>query len=292
MNKKLLIPVAGTAAVLGAAALLFVKGFYRAEHPEADISIGRVLLSELEEQKLEDVEAQIHEIQSVREEAARAQREAEEAALRAQHEAEAAAQAAADEAARQAYFEQWCAEANAMADAEQFKGIFSGSVVIGDSIVNGIIQTDLMLPSSVVSEIGANLDDLMEMIPEIQSRNPQNIFLYCGFNDIGMCRGDTEQYYSKFAAFIQQLQAVCPGVPIYVNHLIHPIHLESLAFEGYDNVQEYNAMITQLCGEYGLTLIENYDLVKEEFYYKDGYHMIYPFYPLWLRRMAEISGLM
>ncbi len=291
MNKKWLFPAAGV-VVLGAAALLFTKGFLHSEKPKADISIGRVILSELDEQKTEDVQAQIQSIQGKREEAARQQREAEEAALRAQHEAEEAARAAQEEAERAAYFQQWCDEADAMADADQFKAIFSNSVMIGDSIAYGVLSTDLMLPTSVSAEIGANLKDLLEKIPQIQSLNPQHIFLYCGFNDIGMCRGDKEEYYSDFTTFISQLQAACPGVPIYVNHLIAVHDIDTLENPLYLEVDQYNSIIEQIASEYGLGIVPNADLVREEYYYKDGYHMTYPFYPKWLRRMAEVGGLM
>ncbi len=291
MKKKWLIP-AVCAAVIAALAVLYVKGFFYYKKPGGDISIGRVLLNEESEKTVEDVSAQIETVQAAREEAARAQREAEEAALQAQHEAEAAAQAAAEEAARIEYFSQWCAEAEAMADADQFKAVFANSVVVGDSIAYGMLQTDLLLSSSVVAEVGANLSNLTEMIPQVQSLNPAHIFLYCGFNDIGMCRGDREEYYSDFVSYITQLQAACPGVPIYINHLVVPLNLDTLENAEYGETDQYNAIIDQVASEYGLTVVETADLVEEEFYYKDGYHMIYPFYPRWLRRMAEAGGLM
>ncbi|MDO4616972.1 MAG: GDSL-type esterase/lipase family protein [Lachnospiraceae bacterium] len=291
MKKKWIIPAA-CAVLLIVLIVLYVKGFCHSERAEADISIGRVLLAEQSEQSVEDAAAQISAVQGAREEAARIQREAEEAALQAQHEAEAAAQAAAEEAERQAYFEQWCAEADAMAEADQFKAVFAGSLMIGDSIAYGMLQTDLMFESSVVAEIGANLSDLTDLIPEVQSRNPSHIFLYCGFNDIGMTNGDKEAYYNDFVSYISQLITACPGVPIYISHLVAPLNLDTLENAWYGEVDQYNAIIDQVAAEYGLGVIETADLVKEEYYYKDGYHMLYPFYPKWLRRMAEAGGLM
>ncbi len=291
MKKKWIIP-AVCAAVIAAAGILYARGFLHYEKSSEDISIGRVLLSEQSEQSVENVSADIQEVQSAREEAARIQREAEEAALQAQHEAEAAAQAAAEEAERQAYFAQWCEEAEAMADADQFKAIFANSVMVGDSIAYGVLQTDLMLESSVCAEVGANLTTLTEMIPQVQSLNPAHIFLYCGFNDIGMTHGDKEEYYSDFVSYITQLQAACPNVPIYISHLVAPLNLDTLENAYYAETDQYNAIIDQVASEYGLTVVETADLVEEEYYYKDGYHMTYHFYPKWLRRMAEVGGLM
>ncbi len=291
MKKRWIIPVVA-AAILAAAAITFTKGFLHMENADADISIGRVLLTEQSELTVEDVSAQINEVQSVREEEARLQREAEEEALRLQHEAEAAAQAEADAAQQAIYFQQWCDEADAIAEADQFKGIFANSVVIGDSIAYGILTTDLMLPTSVVAEIGVNLVDLLDYLPQVQSLNPHNIFLYCGFNDIGMCMGDTDKYYSDFVTFVTQLQAVCPGVPIYVNHLVPVQNIDTLENSLYLEVDLYNSIIDQIASEYGLGIVENADLIREEYYYKDGYHMTYPYYPKWLRRMAETAGLM
>lgn len=291
MYRKWILPAAG-AVLLGITGLLFVKGFLHTEKPKADLSIGTVLLKELDEQNPEEIQSRIQTVQAAREEAARIQREKEEAELQAQHEAEAAAQAAADAAERAAYMEQWGAEADAMADADQFKSVFANSVVIGDSIAYGILQTDLMLSTSVVAQIGANLKELLDYIPQVQSLNPRHLFLYVGFNDIGMCMGDTDQYYRDFVTFVTQLQAACPGVPVYLNHLVRVRDIETLENELYLHVDEYNAIIDQIASEYGLGVIETEDLVKEEYYYKDGYHMVYSFYPKWLRRMAETGGLM
>lgn len=273
--------------------LLFTKSFMHVSKPDTDASTGQTVLAQLEEQDPVSVEQQIQAVQGARQEAARLQREAEEAALRAQHEAELAAIAAAEESERQAIFEQWSAEANAIADADQFKGIFANSVIIGDSIVGGILECDLMLPSSVLYKIGGNVEyNFMNFIPDVQALQPDNIFLYVGFNDMGIYYGDREKYYNSMVTFISQLQAACPGVPIYWSEIIPVISTEFLESEEYWNSPEYNQIIRQVCDEYGVTFIPTNDLVKQEFYYKDGYHMIYPYYPLWLRRMAEYSGLM
>lgn len=292
MIKKLLLSLAGVLVIAGTG-LLFTKSFMHISKPEADVTTGQAILTELEEQDLASVEQQIQAVQGAREEAARLQREAEEAALRAQHEAEMAAIAEVEETERQAIFEQWSAEANAIADADQFKGIFANSVVIGDSIVGGILECDLMLPSNVLYKVGGNVEyNFMDFIPDVQSLQPDNIFLYVGFNDMGIYDGDKERYYNSMVTFITQLQAACPGVPIYWNEIIPVISTEFLESEEYWNSQEYNQIIQQVCAEHGVTFIPTNDLVKPEFYYKDGYHMIYPYYPLWLRRMAEYGGLM
>lgn len=292
MFKKILIAAASVLVIAGTA-LLFTKSFMHLTVSEADVSAGRALLSEQNEQDISTVEQEIQQVQFARDEAARQQREAEEAALRAQHEAEAAALAAAAEAEKQVYFELWSEEANAMADADQFKGIFSNSMTIGDSIVEGILDCDLMLPANVLYKIGGNVEyNFMNFIPDVQSFQPDNIFLYVGFNDMGIYYGDKEKYYNSMVTFISQLQAACPGVPIYWSEIIPVISTEFLESEEYWKSAEYNQIIRQVCDEYGVTFIPTNDLVKQEFYYKDGYHMIYPYYPLWLRRMAEYSGLM
>ena len=51
-------------------------------------------------------------------------------------------------------------------------------------------------------------------------------------------------------------------------------------------------VIDRVAAEYGCVYMDATDLAAPEYYYKDGYHMIYEFYPLWLNRMAEYAGLM
>lgn len=277
-NKKWVLPAAGL-AIIGTA-LLFTKGFLHMEKPEADISIGRTILSEHAEESVEEVQGRIQELANARAEEERARKEAEEAAILAQHEAELAAQAEADEAEKQARFEQWCAEANQMADENVFKGVFANCAFVGDSFVHGILSSDLANPNCVFSIIGGDFTSLRDIIPQVAAFGPEKIFVYAGFNDIGMCSGYNEYYPERWRTFITALQQACPGVPIYVNHLVPIQHTEILeSAELYLDMPLFNGYIDQIAEEFGLHVIETNDLIKQEWYYTDGYHMTYPFYP-------------
>lgn len=290
-NKKWLIPLAGI-AVLGTA-FLFTKGFLHIEQPKADISVGSTLLKEHEETPVEEVQATIQAQKNARDEAVRAQREAEEAAIIAQHEAEAAAQAEADEAEKQANFEKWCEEAYDLAAVDAFKDIFAGCAFLGDSYIEGVLTSDIAYPNSIFYKIGGDFRSMEDLIPQVAAYNPDKIFMYAGFNDIGVLSGYNEYYYERWADFITALQAACPGVPIYVNHLVPIQHTRVLEHaELYLDMPFFNGIIDQVAADFGLHVVETNDLVRQEWYYTDGYHMIYPFYPLWMRRMAENSGLM
>lgn len=304
-NKKKTIALPMAAVILILVLVCCVQKFLYISRTQADTSEGRAKLSEMASEDVAQVQTEIQTLQDNRDAAAKAAQEeaaAQQVALEAaQAEQEAAAQQAereeaeAQQAQEEAMaMEDWLSGANALADAGRFKEIFSNSVVVGDSIVSGILQCDLMYESSVVYEVGYSLMEMDEdeYLSRIQALYPEKIFVYLGFNDVGQCDGDYERFYKRYVHFIKDLQEYCPGVQIYANQLFHPLNLDTIGIEYYNDIDSYNQIIAQVCQEYGLVLIENGDLVKEEYYYKDGYHFLYPFYPGWLRRMAEVAGLL
>lgn len=293
-NKKKTIALLMAAVILILVLVCCVQKFLYISRTQVDTSEGRAKLSEMASEDVAQVQTEIQTLQDNRDAAAKAALEEaaaeQEAAQQAAQEA-AEAQQAQEEALA---MEDWLSGANALADADRFKEIFSNSVVVGDSIVYGILQCDLMYESSVVYEVGYSLMEMDEdeYLSRIQALYPEKIFVYLGFNDVGQCDGDYDRFYRRYVHFIKDLQEYCPGVQIYANQLFHPLNLDTIGIEYYNDIDSYNQIIAQVCQEYGLVLIENGDLVKEEYYYKDGYHFLYPFYPGWLRRMAEVAGLL
>lgn len=290
-RKKIIISLVATAAV-AISGFLLVKGFLHTEQPDVDPVPGRAQLTALATQDFEAIQGTINAIEEEKREAIRAQMEAEAAEAAAQLQAAVEAQQIAEEEAKAIAFQQWCDEANAMADADQFKGIFADSVVMGDSIVNGILETDMLLETSVVAKVGADMVDMLDYVPRVQALYPSRIFIYLGFNDVSHCYGSYDAFVQRYHNLLDSLMAACPGVPIYLNYIIPLLNLETETNPLYLDVDSYNALIDQVAADYGCVVVNELDLVREEFYYKDGYHMIRPFYPLWMRRMAEVSGLM
>ena len=171
-----------------------------------------------------------------------------------------------------------------------FAALFADSVIMGDSIVYDLGVYQFLNPSSVIGENGASLEFLDDAIQTAASLAPRNIFLYYGFNDIGHVGDDYESFRWLYEQLILRLQEAVPGVQIYANLLFTPRDLETLQNAWYSDISPYNEIIAGVCAEHGVTVLDNSDLPISDYYYEDGYHVMYDFYPYWLEAMARGAG--
>lgn len=174
---------------------------------------------------------------------------------------------------------------------KSFKEIFSDSVVMGDSIAAALNDYDMLNASSVIAEVGVSLTALDDALETVQQLSPRNIFLYYGFNDIGHVWDNYDKFRSNYETFIINLKAAVPNATIYVNAIFPVLNLDTIGNAYYADVSPYNAIIQELCVQYGITYIDSTSLVQEDFYAGDGYHFKSQFYPLWLNNMANAAGL-
>ena len=145
-----------------------------------------------------------------------------------------------------------------------YKSLFSSSVVMGDSISEAFTEYDLLNASSVVAKIGVELDELDDQIKTVADINPQVIFLSYGMNDVIATNGDTDLFIKEYKAVIDQLRKKLP-----------------------DN----NAALQKMCDENQIAFLDNTSLVSDTYYEEDGIHFKADFYPIWLKRMAEVATL-
>ena len=59
----------------------------------------------------------------------------------------------------------------------------------------------------------------------------------------------------------------------------------------FEKIPEFNAALQKMCDENQLAFLDNTGLVSEGYYEQDGIHFKSEFYPIWLRRMAEVAAL-
>ena len=159
-------------------------------------------------------------------------------------------------------------------DTRSAKEKFASSVVMGDSITEGLVEYDVLSASSVVSKIGVHLDELDDQVAQVKELNPQVIFLTFGMNDIIENGEDTERFRSDYEALVKQIQEEVPDAHIFVNSI----------FPVLDTAVE-------MCTKLQIGFIDNTELVSDRYYEEDGIHFKAEFYPLWADRMAEVASL-
>lgn len=169
--------------------------------------------------------------------------------------------------------------------------LFSDSLFMGDSVIHDLDVYGLVNSSNIIAENGVSLEELDEAIATAATLSPRKVFLYYGFNDIGHQGDDYESFRWLYENLLVRLREVLPDAQIYANS-IFPVHdLDTLQNGWYADVTPYNNIIADLCAQYGIPYLDHTDLVRDEYYYDDGYHFIYEFYPLWLDAMAREAGL-
>ena len=152
---------------------------------------------------------------------------------------------------------------------------------MGDSISEAFTEYDLLNASSVVAKIGVELDELDDQIKTVADINPQVIFLSYGMNDVIATNGDTDLFIKEYKAVIDQLRKKLPDTTLYVNS-IFPVSAAK---------QEEKPALQKMCDENQIAFLDNTSLVSDTYYEEDGIHFKADFYPIWLKRMAEVATL-
>ena len=176
-------------------------------------------------------------------------------------------------------------------DTRSAKEKFASSVVMGDSITEGLVEYDVLSASSVVSKIGVHLDELDDQVAQVKELNPQVIFLTFGMNDIIEDGEDTEQFRSDYEALVKQIQEEVPDAHIFVNSIFPVLDTAVENEPALERISEYNTVLSEMCTKLQIGFIDNTELVSDQYYEEDGIHFKAECYPLWADRMAEVAAL-
>lgn len=173
---------------------------------------------------------------------------------------------------------------------------FANSLVIGDSIAQGLYEQGALDGTYVTAERDTGVcKSEVSMIENHVSRaievGPQVLFLCYGLQDVEAASGNAEIFAMAYKDVLSTLKEKLPETRIYVNSIL-PVRQDVIEEnEQYDCILEYNKKLEELCGEEGVTFIDNSSLVKDEYYQEDGIHMTSEYYTEWVNQMAEIAEL-
>ena len=176
-------------------------------------------------------------------------------------------------------------------DTRSAKEKFASSVVMGDSITEGLVEYDVLSASSVVSKIGVHLDELDDQVAQVKELNPQVIFLTFGMNDVIEDGEDTVQFRSDYEALVKQIQEEVPDAHIFVNSIFPVLDSAVENESALGRISEYNTVLSEMCTKLQIGFMDNTELVSDQYYEEDGIHFKAEFYPLWADRMAEVASL-
>ena len=138
------------------------------------------------------------------------------------------------------------------------------------------------------------IDDIQGDLLFAISMQPAVIFMEYGKNDILHSHKDFEAFITCYRKQIRILQSALPKTAIYI-HSILPLRSDIMCSHGgTQRHRNFNQGLETMCAELQLTFVDNSQLLKWEdaVYEYDGIHPKYPFYPKWLRHMADCAGLL
>lgn len=173
---------------------------------------------------------------------------------------------------------------------------FANSIIIGDSISQGLYEFGVMDQSLVIAEKGAEVTrteetGTMKMIQKAKEAKPQRLFLALGMNDVEAARGEASSFAASYGTFLDVVKSSMPDTKIYVNSVLPAQQHVIDEKEWYGSIPAYNEELKKLCREKDVIFIDNSSLVKEEYYTGDGIHQSPEYYPGWVESMAEAADI-
>ncbi len=178
-------------------------------------------------------------------------------------------------------------------DKKNFKSIFSNSVIMGDSISEGLVGYGILNKSSVVAVKGRNTSTAMKDIPTTINLQPSNVFLTYGMNDIAYFSGNIDNFIKQYKKMINEIKTNLPQTDIYITGIL-PVQQKAINKQHvYVKLDQFNEALKVMCNENGLTFVETKQLLSEDskYYEPDGIHVKMGFYPIWLDVLAKAANL-
>lgn len=178
-------------------------------------------------------------------------------------------------------------------DIKSLEKRFQGTIIIGDSIAEGLINYQILSSDIVIPVRGASVDRIQSQIQKAITYQPEMVFLEFGMNDLERFWGEPSLFIESYRARINELKEGIKDVDIYINNIL-PVQQVAINKTPYNaQYKEYNEAIKTMCKEMKLTYIDNDDILQaiEDSYEQDGIHPKYAYYPRWANHMADVAGL-
>lgn len=183
--------------------------------------------------------------------------------------------------------------ADASSSKARYMRMFQGSVVVGDSVTEGISLYGWLNESQVFSKVGSSVLTGDDLFKQAANTYPKQAFFAFGMNDMGNFRGNADNFVKKYNAQIKTFKTISPKTRIYICGISTP---SDSALEKNSSIRDYkkfNKAIKKMCEKKGYKYIPVADILVDhpELYAGDGIHAQTAYYPYWLNRMIEEAGL-
>lgn len=163
-----------------------------------------------------------------------------------------------------------------------YRQIFSDSLIVGDSLMNGLEIYKVLDSSNMITMVSASLYHLEGNISRIISNNPKNLILHYGINMMTNSQSQLDFFISMYTGIIKNLKSRLPDTEIYISGVFK---VAESAADRYSYLDRYNEALQQMCESLEVNFVDNSECLPGDgsYYGSDGIHVSKSFYmDIWL----------
>lgn len=184
--------------------------------------------------------------------------------------------------------------ATTQAPAGSFQELFGSSLFVGDSIIGGLTNDDLLPEANVMGGLGGTVQSTLDNVEEITSRKPSYLFLSLGQNDLGEPLEKAEKtFVQKYTRLVDRIRELLPATRVYMLS-ISPVDAASPFGSSMNpQIETFNAALQKMAKEKGIDYIDLAPIFRQHKiqYDEDGSHFTNAFYPILLNYLKERTDL-
>ena len=175
----------------------------------------------------------------------------------------------------------------------QYRKIFGTSVILGDSITEGLVDYGYLGSDQVFCKIGASIISGDDLFSSAANTYPKFAFMSFGMNDMGNYSGNADLFIEKYTKLIKEFKKTSPDTRILINGITPPSKDAIAKNTILSNYKKFNHGLKEMCKDLKLTYIDNSYIIEDHpnYYAGDGIHVVSEFYPLWMNNMILKAGL-
>lgn len=175
----------------------------------------------------------------------------------------------------------------------KYRRKFDGSVIMGDSLTEGLVVYGWLPKSIVFSDIGGSISMGESKFDKAAQTLPKQAFFAYGMNDMGNYAGDADAFIKQYKKLLNQFSETSPDTKLNVCSITAPTKAAMKGNKSIRNYKKFNKALKKMCKDEGYNFIDVTDILVEnpDLYEGDGIHASPAYYPYWMKRVVSKSGL-
>ncbi|GED60778.1 GDSL-type esterase/lipase family protein [Brevibacillus formosus] len=172
--------------------------------------------------------------------------------------------------------------------------LFDSSLFVGDSIIGGLTNDDLLPEANVMGGLGATVQSTLDNVEEIMSRKPSHVFLSMGQNDLGEPLEEaTETFIQKYTRLVDRIRELLPEARVYMLSITPVDAASPFGASMNPQIETFNTALQKMAKEKGIDYIDLAPIFQQHKiqYDEDGSHFKNAFYPILLGYLKERTDL-